>query len=286
MEDKNRQNTLLLTVIAVATLLVAIVGATFAYFTASISGNDISTPMNVSAANLTINFADGSATLRLRDKDGKVEPTRGVTENNVTTYSSLISKTFTLTGTNTTGQGTTAPNSGMRMPYQLYLIVTENTFMLTNTVTTTSLSYKLSHSTGTEGFIPDSTVYAPIAYKAIMDGENDVTIAQAKAGKTNLGNAVQTTPLQKVTVYNDDSTVAINETGLLLGNGYFRAGANGEVHTYTLDIYFIDDNTNQDYDTTSNFKGYIAVSAGDIGTAIDNNFADSNPANPANPVQP
>ena len=36
----NRKNTILLTVIAVATLLVAVVGATFAYFTAQGGGSD------------------------------------------------------------------------------------------------------------------------------------------------------------------------------------------------------------------------------------------------------
>ena len=39
MSDNKKGNTVLLTVIAIATLLVAIVGATFAYFTASVTGN-------------------------------------------------------------------------------------------------------------------------------------------------------------------------------------------------------------------------------------------------------
>lgn len=39
MSDNKKGNTILLTVIAIATLLVAIVGATFAYFTASVTGN-------------------------------------------------------------------------------------------------------------------------------------------------------------------------------------------------------------------------------------------------------
>ena len=43
---ENRKNTILLTVIAVATLLVAVVGATFAYFTAQ-GGGTATTPVNV-----------------------------------------------------------------------------------------------------------------------------------------------------------------------------------------------------------------------------------------------
>ena len=46
---ENRKNTILLTVIAVATLLVAVVGATFAYFTAQ-GGTSAQTPVNVQTA--------------------------------------------------------------------------------------------------------------------------------------------------------------------------------------------------------------------------------------------
>ena len=60
-ENSNRKgNTILLTVIAVATLLVAVVGATFAYFTASVSGNESAKSVIVNAATIgTITFADG-----------------------------------------------------------------------------------------------------------------------------------------------------------------------------------------------------------------------------------
>ena len=47
---ENRKNTILLTVIAVATLLVAVVGATFAYFTAQ-GDREVQTPVNVQTAN-------------------------------------------------------------------------------------------------------------------------------------------------------------------------------------------------------------------------------------------
>ena len=46
---ENRKNTILLTVIAVATLLVAVVGATFAYFTAQ-GGGIAETKVNVTTS--------------------------------------------------------------------------------------------------------------------------------------------------------------------------------------------------------------------------------------------
>ncbi len=54
-EGKN--NTVLLTVIGIATLLVAVVGATFAYFSAQLSGTENQSTMTIQASN------GGSSTL-------------------------------------------------------------------------------------------------------------------------------------------------------------------------------------------------------------------------------
>ena len=48
-EGKN--NTVLLTVIGIATLLVAVVGATFAYFSAQLSGTENQSTMTIQASN-------------------------------------------------------------------------------------------------------------------------------------------------------------------------------------------------------------------------------------------
>ncbi len=303
-DNKNRQNTLLLTVIAVATLLVAVIGATFAYFTANISGNtDISSPVHVTAANLTIAFADGGDATIVLNSEGRIEPTRGVVTGEGTTYQPVVTKTFSLRGNNTTGTGNIASDA-MRMPYKLYLIVTDNTFMLANTganaatlLGTTSLSYKLSATTdetleqGQEaGTIPNSTKFGAIPYRqytkvAVEDTDpvqytDALTSSTKDANKLN-GHAVQgeNAYLQPVDVYNDDGTVAIHETGVYLGNGYFRAGATNVTHRYTLEIYFNDDDTNQDYDTSAKFAGYVAISAGDSSTQLADDTTPTNPAN-------
>ena len=53
MNDNSKKgNTILLTVIAIATLLVAIVGATFAYFTASVQGNGDASSIIVKTAEI------------------------------------------------------------------------------------------------------------------------------------------------------------------------------------------------------------------------------------------
>lgn len=61
MNDTKKGNTVLLTVIAVATLLVAVVGATFAYFTASVSNPGGNESVVVTTANLgTITYQNGT----------------------------------------------------------------------------------------------------------------------------------------------------------------------------------------------------------------------------------
>ena len=61
MDNSKKGNTMLLTVIAVATLLVAIVGATFAYFTATVQGNDTASSVIVNTAALgTVTYKNGN----------------------------------------------------------------------------------------------------------------------------------------------------------------------------------------------------------------------------------
>jgi hypothetical protein len=55
-----KKNVILLTVLAIATLLTAVVGTTFAYFTATVNGNDTAKATTVSAATLGVTYTDGS----------------------------------------------------------------------------------------------------------------------------------------------------------------------------------------------------------------------------------
>ena len=111
--NENKQNTALLIVIAVATLLVAVVGATFAYFTAA-NQNNSTAVYTSSSATMIISYLDGTAEVHgTLDAGNTVQPGNTI----------LIDKTFTLTGTNTakaTGTGIT-DTTGIDMPYTVYL---------------------------------------------------------------------------------------------------------------------------------------------------------------------
>lgn len=104
--ETNKQNTALLVVIAVATLLVAVVGATFAYFTAQ-NNNAAASTVTVKAGIMTIKYADGSDAVNLKTTN-PVQPGAAT----------LVEKIFSLEGKNTTtGNG----GIGLDMPYTIDL---------------------------------------------------------------------------------------------------------------------------------------------------------------------
>ena len=128
MKDNSKTNTLLLTVIGVATLLVAVIGATFAYFTAQVGGGESSTTVKMNAGVLKINFTNGNS---VQTTEG-FEPTKAAVECekkegayycDQAQYSPVATKKFTLTGTNTT-----LASDNMKMPYTIKLVVTQNQF--------------------------------------------------------------------------------------------------------------------------------------------------------------
>ena len=128
MKDNSKTNTLLLTVIGVATLLVAVIGATFAYFTAEVGGGESSTTVKMNAGVLKINFTNGN---NVQTTEG-FEPTKAAVECekkegayycDQAQYSPVATKKFTLTGTNST-----LASDNMKMPYTIKLVVTQNQF--------------------------------------------------------------------------------------------------------------------------------------------------------------
>ena len=85
--NENKQNTTLLTVIAVATLLVAVVGSTFAYFTAK-AGDTSTKDIRTTSGKMVIAFADGTEKFHGTLTNSDFQPGTSV----------LIDKTFTLVG--------------------------------------------------------------------------------------------------------------------------------------------------------------------------------------------
>ena len=127
-DNNNKTNTLLLTVIAIATLMVAVIGATFAYFTANTSGSETISTIQMTGGRLTISYADNSASLSYNQTNGSVEPQEAA----------VIQKAFVLTGTNTTD---------LTMPYEVNMHVVNNEF------SNNALTYVLTNDTVNNGTI-------------------------------------------------------------------------------------------------------------------------------------
>lgn len=103
--ENNKGQTIFLSVVGIATLLVAIVGATFAYFSISVKGNEGASSIIVNTTTLTdITFQDGSEISLPNAYPGE-----------------KVTKTFTISTDNS--KTITSPVS-----YDVYLNVDKNTF--------------------------------------------------------------------------------------------------------------------------------------------------------------
>lgn len=103
---ERKGNTILLSIIAIATLLVAVVGTTFAYFTAVLSGAETTTQIRVSSGTLGTVF-EGGAVISVSNIFPRVEKWH--------------TKTFSIKYTSS------APN-GTVLPYTLSWEIDSNTF--------------------------------------------------------------------------------------------------------------------------------------------------------------
>lgn len=110
-ENGGKSNTILLTVIGIATLLVVVTGATFAYFAAIINGNDRATSIKIQAGNGgTITFGGGE----------KVE-LNNIFPRGIADGSEWVTKHITLT--NSANEGSTGTSV-----YKFTMSVDDNTF--------------------------------------------------------------------------------------------------------------------------------------------------------------
>lgn len=117
--NNGKGNMILLTVIAVATLLVAVVGATFAYFGATMN-NESETPIEVTSGTLSVEY-DGDSKINLQSLMSNTETV-------------VATKTFNITGV------VTGSNN---LNYESSLVVTNNTFgdgELKYTITSTNVT--------------------------------------------------------------------------------------------------------------------------------------------------
>lgn len=226
--ENNKQNTALLIVIAVATLLVAVVGATFAYFTANSSNTSTST-VSTTSGQMTIAYGDGTNTVTISTLN--VQPSDTI----------LVNKTFTLTGTNTTGNDTDA---GIAMPYNVGLEY-NNTF--TSIAATEAEEATAVYGTKGEGSLVYWLSATTVAgATATIDGTTGTYPGQEASNKAVYYRAL--IPTSKTTT-----------DYLHLAKGTFAAKTTGVAVTFNLIVVFPDTKSNQDTNKSKVFSGKIVV---------------------------
>lgn len=221
MNENNRQNTVLLTVIAVATLLVAVIGATFAFFTTT--GTTGSTQaVTVNGGKMIISFSgDNSAVL--------ADVPEGM-DGFLPSSSVIATKTISIVGENDTA---------LTMPFTVDLVYS-------NTFSDGALLYKVTDITSTPEANREYSV--TLASYSETDGTNHIgTNNPAIAG------------IEGKTVQNQGT--GLTDQTLRLATGYFNAGVDNEPVTLKLEIWFPDTGIAQDEDKTATFTGKIVINA-------------------------
>ena len=243
--ENNKQNSVLLIIIAVATLLVAVVGATFAYFTAS-NPSGSTAEVKTTSGKMEITFADGTDAIAAAKQTG-FEPSNTV----------LVDKTFTITGDNITkskpnNNGTLGDESSLVMPFivsldytttfinnELHVLVKK---MNADSKFTQNISY-------TGATLLKNSKTAPATLKSISDFQEyyDYTIGTGTV----------------------DAKESKETKELVYGEFKDTQGASTAEKQVTLRLVMIfpDTGTNQDYNKSATFKGILKVTTTDDGTA-------------------
>ena len=220
--NENRQNTALLTVIAVATLLVAVVGATFAYFTTTANTGSTST-ITGTTSTMAIAFDDGADTLKTKTD---FQPSDAY----------IVEKTFTITGTNTatgqTGTGDAVDGEGLTMPFTVELAYK-------NEFTAGALHYYIKRT--------DETGDAQGKLSTITLGGSAVTGA--------IPGHASDTGYNEGTLVNSPTT----EKYVTLASGNFKPGARDVTVEFSLKLTFPDTGVSQDTDKNKSLTARVVV---------------------------
>lgn len=241
--ENNKQNSVLLIIIAVATLLVAVVGATFAYFTAN-NPNGSTAEVKTTSGKMEIEFADGT---------DKIEPANQA--NFQPSNAVLVKKDFTITGDNFTTaapntNGTAGASSSLVMPF----IVSLN---YKTTFVRRELHVLINRISEPSEYIPaDKIKYGNGTAKTLSDAENTAAPSTLK-GVAEFADYYDFA-IGTGTNKNEETT-----DNLELVYGEFldtqAASKADKSITFRLVMIFPDIEDAQDYNTSAKFDGILRV---------------------------
>jgi hypothetical protein len=222
-----KKNVVFLTVLAVATLLTAVVGTTFAYFTATVQGNGSATTTTITTANnLGINYSDGAQIT-----------------GNVIVPGWMATKTVTVTN-----------NGDTPVNYQISWTAVNNTFSK-GASDSDDLVYSLTKKVGSGSAtnVIGTTGYATAAStKALAEGfEKTEGKAYSAATGVTVGTSSTVIPVAAVPAGTGTTSATLVPSTSI---------AAGETHTYVLTVYFAETGVEQN-ENQSNGTGDVTFSS-------------------------
>lgn len=238
--ENNKQNSVLLIIIAVATLLVAVVGATFAYFTAN-NPTGSTAEVRTTSGKMEITFADGKDAIEPANQ-ANFQPSNAV----------LVKKDFTITGDNFTTaapntNGTAGTSSSLVMPFIVSLnykttFVRRELHVLINRISEPSDKIpadKIKYGKGTAKTLTASD--APETLKGVVEYADYYDFAIGTG--TNKGD--ETTDNLELVYGEFLDTQAASKADKSI--------------TFRLVMIFPDTEDAQDYNTSATFNGILKV---------------------------
>lgn len=241
--ENNKQNNVLLIIIAVATLLVAVVGATFAYFTAN-NPNGSTAEVKTTSGKMEITFADGTDAIEASKQTG-FQPSNAT----------LVDKTFTITGDNFTTaapdtNGTAGTSSSLVMPF----IVSLN---YKTTFVRNELHVLINKTSVDSTYIPaDKIKYGNGTAKKLSAADNT-------AAPSTLKGVAEFADYYDFAIGTGTSKGDESSDNLELVYGEFldtqKAANADKTITFRLVMIFPDTEEAQDYNTSATFNGILKV---------------------------
>ena len=206
-----KKNTILLTVIAVATLLVAVVGATFAYFTATTQGNGKgtqSTNTTTSVGSVKLNYSDSTSGGDLKYPGGIIVQSGTVT--------SAVEGAGSFTGTykvKATVDASALTSDNTVVTAKLYKL---DRAVSGDLVTGCTMTPSVSNGTTTYAYsgcaVNSSITGTPVAQASTEDGEDVMVLTSSTIDFTNISSSSNHTAYYYLVVeYENNEGAAQNE---------------------------------------------------------------------------
>ena len=217
-----KKNVVFLTVLAVATLLTAVVGTTFAYFTATVNGNNTATTTTITTANdLGITYTDGD-----QITGGDIVPGWH----------------------STTAKHIKVKNNGtVPVKYQIAWTSVVNTFSKGASATTDDLVYSVVETSNGNNVLTSGAATGVLAsgFERVADKSYSLT-----AGKVTVGTGSSEIAVSAVPANGATNAILVPE----------RTIAAGETQEFDVMIYFVETGIAQNENQNVSFSAKFAAS--------------------------